>query len=86
MPECRRCGKCCLADFIAYVHPEDLARWRREGRRDILGVIDREHAVWMGDHLVSAEDGRYLRAATTLKKADGHQAIGTALDPASDAN
>ena len=41
-------------------------RWRRAGRRDILGVIDREHAVWMGDHLVSAEDGHYLRGCPFL--------------------
>ena len=30
-------------------------------------------------------DGRYVRVATTLKKADGQQAIGTGLDPASEA-
>ena len=35
MPECRRCGKCCLADFIAYVHPEDLERWRNEQREEV---------------------------------------------------
>ncbi len=66
MLECRRCGKCCLADFIAYVHPEDMDRWRQAGRRDILGVIEREHAVWMGDHLISAEDGHYLRGCPFL--------------------
>ena len=30
-------------------------------------------------------DGRYVRVATTLKNVDGQQAIGTALDPTSDA-
>ncbi len=56
--ECRRCGKCCLTDFIAYVTAEDLARWRREGREDILGMVEREHAVWAGDRLVSSESGK----------------------------
>ncbi len=65
-PACRRCGKCCLADFAAYIRDEDLARWQREGRRDILAVVAREDAVWAGDHLVSAADGRYLRGCPFL--------------------
>jgi Fe-S-cluster containining protein len=64
--ECGRCGKCCLADFIAYVHEEDLERWRREGREDILGIIEREQAVWAGDHFASAVDGRYLHGCPFL--------------------
>jgi Fe-S-cluster containining protein len=63
---CHRCGKCCLADFIAYAAPEDQQRWRDEGRQDILAMIEREHAVWMGDHLVSADDGHYLRGCPFL--------------------
>ena len=63
---CRRCGKCCLADFAAYVKDEDLERWRREGREDILAIIAREHAVWAGDHLISAADGRYLHGCPFL--------------------
>jgi Fe-S-cluster containining protein len=63
---CERCGKCCLADFIAYVRDEDIDRWHREGRDDILQMIRREHALWMGDHLVCADDGRYLRGCPFL--------------------
>jgi Fe-S-cluster containining protein len=63
---CRRCGKCCLADFISYAATADMARWRAEGRQDILDVIEREHAVWMGDHLVSTDTGRYLRGCPFL--------------------
>ncbi len=65
-PKCRRCGKCCLADFIAYVTEEDIGRWRREGREDILGMIKKEHAVWAGDHFVSSEDGHYLKGCPFL--------------------
>ncbi|HNR88918.1 MAG TPA: YkgJ family cysteine cluster protein [Spirochaetota bacterium] len=57
---CVQCGTCCLADMIAYVTDDDLARWKREGRGDIMHVIERESAVWMGDHLVSATDGHYI--------------------------
>jgi Fe-S-cluster containining protein len=63
---CQRCGKCCLADFIAYAAPEDQERWCEEGRQDILAMIEREHAVWMGDHLVSSQDGHYLRGCPFL--------------------
>jgi len=52
---CRRCGKCCLANLIAYVTDEDWERWRREGRDDILRIIAHEHAVWAGDHLISSD-------------------------------
>jgi len=64
--DCERCGKCCLADFVAYVHDEDIDRWQRDGRDDILQMIRREHALWMGAHLVCADDGRYLRGCLFL--------------------
>jgi len=57
---CKRCGICCMVDFIAYVTERDMERWRREGRQDILDIIDREQAFWAGDHLISKVDGRYL--------------------------
>ncbi len=69
---CRRCGKCCLADFIAYVKEEDLQRWQQEGRQDILSVISHEHAVWAGDHLVSGNDGHYLHGCPFLAWEDDH--------------
>ncbi len=68
---CRRCGKCCLANLIAYVTDEDWARWRREGREDILRIIAHEHAVWAGDHLISSDDGRYLHGCPFLEWEDG---------------
>lgn len=62
---------CCLADMIAYVTDEDLARWTREGRGDILHVIERESAIWMGDHLVSSSDGHYIGECPFLKNRGG---------------
>ncbi|MFB3926932.1 MAG: YkgJ family cysteine cluster protein [Syntrophales bacterium] len=59
--ECRRCGKCCLANLIAYVTDEDIGRWNREGRRDIILILEIEKGVWAGDRLVSSRDGKNLR-------------------------
>ncbi len=70
-PECLRCGTCCLADMIACADAEDVRRWKRAGREDILHIIDNERAVWMGDHLVSARDGRELHHCPFLEWVDG---------------
>ncbi|MBN2467365.1 MAG: YkgJ family cysteine cluster protein [Deltaproteobacteria bacterium] len=57
---CKRCGNCCRADLNAYITDKDIKRWRREGRDDILHILENESAVWAGDHLVSAKNGAYL--------------------------
>jgi len=59
--ECLRCGRCCLADFSAYVSSRDIQRWKEEGRNDILRVLENEQGVWQGDHLVNARSGKPLR-------------------------
>ena len=44
-----------MADMIADADAEDLERWRREGRDDILqGYRD---ACWVGDHFMSVTTG-----------------------------
>lgn len=58
---CKRCGKCCLTDLIAYVTDEDRGRWAKEAREDILHILEHESAVWAGDHIVSSIDGRKLQ-------------------------
>ena len=69
---CKRCGKCCLAAVNALIADADIARWRRKGRDDILHIIGNAHAVWAGDHLVSAQDGRDLYGCPFLKWEDRH--------------
>lgn len=59
--ECLRCGRCCLADFAAYVSKQDIQRWQAQGRTDILQVLENEQGVWQGDHLVNARSGKPLR-------------------------
>ena len=43
-PSCRRCGDCCQEHFIRYVSPEDLGRWEKERRFDILEIVRRHQA------------------------------------------
>ncbi len=71
---CHCCGQCCLADFIAYVREEDILRWKREGRTDIMSIIESEHAMWAGDHLISANKGRYLHGCPFLMWVKDHSA------------
>lgn len=59
-PACRRCGRCCATDLSAWTTDVDRARWAREGRHDILHVLENESPVWAGDRLVSARTGRTL--------------------------
>ncbi len=66
MTDCIQCGKCCHTDFFAYMRPDDLARWQRQGREDILQVIRNESPIWTGDRLISARDGRHLRCCPFL--------------------
>ncbi len=66
-PACMRCGKCCLADMPACASSEDIERWRSEGRKDILHVMETMGAVWAGDHFVSSHDGRYIHACPFLE-------------------
>jgi len=63
---CTRCGRCCLAHLISYTTDEDIERWKKEGRTDILHIIDRDLPVWAGDRLVSAIDGRHLNGCPFL--------------------
>ena len=63
---CARCGTCCRVSASAFIDDEDLRRWQREERHDILATLAREGAVWAGNHLVSALDGRPLGACAFL--------------------
>lgn len=57
MPACVRCGKCCVLLHLLTVDADDVARWRREGREDILcrvgearGPDGTTHEVWLSPH------------------------------------
>ncbi len=63
---CKRCGNCCNTNLAAYIHDDDLERWKNEGRTDILKVLDKEAVVWEGDHLVSSNNGTYIQGCPFL--------------------
>jgi Fe-S-cluster containining protein len=67
---CKRCGVCCLADASAYITEEDKKRWGKEGRHDVLNLLEHEHALWAGDHLISSDNGRYLHGCVFLSCSD----------------
>jgi len=56
---CKRCGKCCLSAY-APASEEDIERWRREEKKEILLVMEHSEAAWAGDIVVSSENGKIL--------------------------
>ncbi len=46
---CRRCGNCCHVDVAAYVTLEDIQRWDREGRHDIIAHVCDNDVTWSDD-------------------------------------
>lgn len=57
---------CCRTHFAFYVKDGDLARWRRDGRTDILARFERDDAVWAGDRFVHGKDGTEVRSCPFL--------------------
>jgi Fe-S-cluster containining protein len=43
---CRRCGACCHVDVTAYVTPEEIGRWEKEGRSDIIAHLRAYDITW----------------------------------------
>lgn len=68
---CMRCGKCCLSNLFFYITDDDTERWKREGRKDILHIIENLQAVWGGDHFVSARDGTFMHGCPFLEWKEG---------------
>ncbi len=46
---CRRCGNCCHVDVAAYASREDLERWERQGRQDIIAHVRANGVTWSED-------------------------------------
>lgn len=39
--------------MVAYVAPEDIERWEKEGRNDIIARLQENDVVWAGDRLIN---------------------------------
>ena len=60
---CAQCGNCCHVDMIAYVIPEDVARWEKEGRRDIIDRLGDDEVIWAGDHIIDKSGAKVTACA-----------------------
>ena len=69
---CRQCGQCCLVDVSVFVTAEDRQRWKKEGRQDILEMIEKEGTIWAGGTTVSQKTGREMWACPFLTPVDDH--------------
>ena len=50
---CRRCGACCRVDMVAYISAEDIQRWEKERRHDIIARMRDNNVMWAGDHIIN---------------------------------
>ncbi len=50
---CRRCGNCCHVDVAAYVTIEDIQRWEKEGRQDILDHVRDNDVTWTSEGIIN---------------------------------
>lgn len=39
---CKQCGKCCKDKFVKWATLEDIERWEKHGRNDILQYLKRD--------------------------------------------
>ena len=62
--KCLRCGACCHVDMVAYISPEDIQRWEKERRYDILARM--RDVMWSGDRIVD-EFGVRVTSCVYLK-------------------
>jgi Fe-S-cluster containining protein len=63
---CQRCGKCCMSAYVPATE-EDMEKWRREEKKEILRAMEHSKALWAGDVVVSSEDGRILFSCPFLR-------------------
>ncbi len=62
---CLRCGACCHVDMVAYVSPEDIQRWKEEGRYDIIDRLRENEVMWAGDRIIN-KSGRKVTSCFYL--------------------
>jgi Fe-S-cluster containining protein len=51
--------------MVAYITPEDIQRWEKEGRNDILARIRDNGVMWAGDRIIN-KSGRKLTTCIYL--------------------
>lgn len=74
---CHQCGSCCHVDVAAYVRLEDVRRWEREGRQDIISHVRANDVTWPGGRVVNrfGSNIRTCRMSCVYLKWDGQSAL-----------
>ena len=69
---CQQCGKCCSAySGHLMAKAQDIVRWRKEGRKDILSrvrVLEAQGVVAGGEIWINPRTGRKVRACPFLER------------------
>ncbi|OIQ63228.1 flagellin N-methylase [mine drainage metagenome] len=71
---CTRCGKCCTnASYMLtlFATPNDILRWRREGRSDILRYAPVFQEIGSADLWIDPVSGNELSRCPFLKRSRG---------------
>ncbi len=71
VPECRRCGACCLPGVFTLMKEDDIRRWKDQGRGDILRIIEEFGPVWAGDRMVSLHGANVKGGCVFLERGPG---------------
>ncbi len=69
MVECKRCGVCCGPLMSLYVEDDDIERWRKIGREDLIERVEWEkhNVIWIGHRVVSIQTYRELSRCYYLR-------------------
>lgn len=62
--------------MTAYITDEDLARWKAEGRMDIIDRIKGQERCWAGDRIIYRNGNGSLDRCLFLEKEKGLAACG----------
>ena len=72
---CKRCGKCCMSAWVPATH-EDLERWKREEKKEILSAMKDSKILWAGDIVVTSLEGIKLSNCQFLRREGNYYSCG----------
>ena len=57
--------------MIAYATEDDINRWSREGREDILSHLEKKERIWAGDRIIYRDGSGHLEQCSFLEIENG---------------
>lgn len=64
---CLRCGNCCRGGNLSLIDMQDMEKWEKHNRQDIIDKVKELNPVWAGDHFFSAGTGKRFTVCPFLK-------------------